>query len=124
MRFVDLAEDIHHLIFAELLETSPSTLLSLVRVSRAVNEIATPYLYRKFVIREAWRKHALLNSLPPKTRKEQAALNKAKHIRHLVVEDDIGHDGLVALLDHIDNLKRFRSVNKIHDYSCTILMAI
>ncbi|KAF2005990.1 hypothetical protein P154DRAFT_570723 [Amniculicola lignicola CBS 123094] len=44
--FTDLNDDIHHLVLSELFHSSPHSLSALARTCKALNILATPYLYR------------------------------------------------------------------------------
>lgn len=105
-----LGDDIYHLICSHLLQTSPSTLPALARVSRAVNGIAIQYLYRNLVLSRGenslQKRNAYLALL---SQFRQGSDTKvAKYVRHIRVEDLVPTEELLVFLDKVHQLGNFR----------------
>jgi hypothetical protein len=102
---VALDEDIHHIILTELVRTSPTSLLSIARVCKALNAVATPYIYRTLVLGTQAGSQLLLERL----RGEEGSVI-AKRVWHVRIEEVVGVEDLMKLLEGIGNLKTFRLV--------------
>ncbi|KAF2118143.1 hypothetical protein BDV96DRAFT_488604 [Lophiotrema nucula] len=100
---VKLGDDLHHLILTELLESCPSSLLALALVSRALNAITTPYIYRTVTLKRHnpfdRKSRARLGSINLLERlKSENENGVAKHVRHLRVEEFSSADDLEKIL--------------------------
>ncbi|KAF2267770.1 hypothetical protein CC78DRAFT_565944 [Lojkania enalia] len=95
-----LGDDIHHIIATELLETTPSSLLSLAQVSRPLGALATPYIYRELVLSgNSEANNLLINRL------RSDGGDVARHVRHLAIEEMLSPKALEEVLDKTVNLR-------------------
>ncbi|KAF2186266.1 hypothetical protein K469DRAFT_573185 [Zopfia rhizophila CBS 207.26] len=110
INFVGLGDDIHHLILTQLLDEPPYSLLSLARVSKSVNSIAMPYIYRSLILPRGtlgtWQRRAA--ELLVRRLRQSNGDRPARHIRHIRVEELVRPASeLKEILDKVDNLMSF-----------------
>jgi hypothetical protein len=113
--FLDLVDDILHLICSELYATSRASLLALAQVSPSLNAIATPYIFRNLLISpgpEGTRTRKAYELLLQRLQ-EEAGSKLAKNVQHLRVDGFESTASLEAILGMCKNLREFR-------YSCFI----
>jgi hypothetical protein len=114
-RLDTIAEDVQHMIAAELFILSPPSILAMAQSSRTLRQVALPLVYRDVVL------HQELDE--PKTSDTYEALVElfrggreggiAHHVRHLVVKDELPTDDLMMIVDKISEfgvLRKLRSV--------------
>lgn len=109
---LSLGDDIHHIILAQLLNDSLSSLISLALASKTLNVIATPYIYRNVSIREYRMgsvKAKVADRLFDRLR-EKGERNVSRHIRRLCIEYVRSVSGLEEILDGTENLRALKLV--------------
>lgn len=110
--FSDLVDDVLHLICAILYDTSPVSLLALVRVSRSLNAISTPFIFRNVRLRyrvggvkATQGYYSLVRRL-----EDETSQSLAKHVRHIHVYDFESTSSLEKIVRNCRNLQEFRYV--------------
>jgi len=108
--FARLPVDIQHDILAAILDTSPKTLPSLARVSRSLNGIVTPYIYRNIVLSYHTSEQPAQALLWSQLSKEDG-VSDARHVRRLRVERIQYDTVLLSILDKMENLRALEYVS-------------
>jgi hypothetical protein len=108
--FLDLVDDILHLICSELYATSRTSLLAIAQVSRSLNIIATPYIFRNLFLSPGLQKsqerkayEVLLQGL-----EGQAGSKLLNHVRHLCFGGYDSAASLEVILEKCQNVRTFK----------------
>jgi hypothetical protein len=118
LRLDTIAEDCLHIIAAELVNLSHPSIFAMAQSSRILRQVALPFVYQDVVLYREGDES--------KTSKAYEALVElfrgrgessiARHVRHLVVKDELPTDDLMMILDTISEfgfLRKLRSVLKM-----------
>ncbi|KAF2449693.1 hypothetical protein P171DRAFT_460880 [Karstenula rhodostoma CBS 690.94] len=109
----DVPEDIHHLILSELVDSSPSTLLSVSQSSKTLQDAALPYMYRHLKLHQAPKGSKELLAYETLLDKFRGAAAKdiARHVRNITVQDQVPSEDLILILEKIVAFGRLREFN-------------
>lgn len=93
-----IPQDIHYLIFSELANIAPSTLLDVLRVSKTLHEAALPFVYRHLYLSKGSAYRNLINRFL-----DTSTCDIAKHVRRITVKDKISERDLTKILEKIED---------------------
>lgn len=112
MSFDALPNDIHYLIASELMKLSESTVRALGQTSRGLRQAVLPYIYRSIVLKGSpsdGGTHDSYQSLVETFRKDSDD-GIAKHVRSIVVKNEIPEEDLMAILAKISEFGILREL--------------
>jgi hypothetical protein len=115
LRLDTIAEDVQHIIAAELNILSPPSILAMAQSSQMLRQVALPLVYQDVVLHredDETRTPQAYGALVGLFRGGKEG-SIARHVRHLVVKDELPTDDLTMILDTISKfgvLRKLRSV--------------
>lgn len=103
LRLDNIAEDVQHIIAAELANSSLSSVLAMAQSSRTLRQAALPLIYRDVVLlkKNDDPKTAEASVSPVELFRGRGECSIAHHVRNLVVKDELPTDDLLMILDAI-----------------------
>ncbi|KAF1976981.1 hypothetical protein BU23DRAFT_550929 [Bimuria novae-zelandiae CBS 107.79] len=105
-------EDVHRLILSELEETSPSAVRNFAGSSKALQDVAQPFVYRTLVLSprsEGSKKSTAYRALMAKF--SDTSCDVARHVRSIMVQDEVPEEDLILVLNKIAESGNLRKLN-------------
>jgi hypothetical protein len=99
----EVPSDIHHLIVAELMQSSPSAVRALGLSSRTLRQATLPFVSRDLILKrgpeETWRFKVYQSFV--ETFRQDSGCEIAQYVRNITVKDDIPEEDLLSILDKV-----------------------
>jgi hypothetical protein len=112
LRLDTIAEDVQHIIAAELNILSPPSILAMAQSSQSLRQVALPLLYQDVVLH---RENDEAST--PQAYEALVGLFRgggegsiARHVRHLVIKDELPTDDLMMIFDTISEFGILRKL--------------
>jgi hypothetical protein len=109
LRLDTIAEDVQHIIAAELVILSPPSILAMAQSSRTLRQIALPLVYQDVVLHREDEAYEALVTLF----RGGGEGSIAHHVRHLMVKDELPTEDLIMILDKISEFGVLRKLRLV-----------